>query len=152
MAAQYESFLDPFINFCTIPLLLIGVVLIHIFTGHAMSAFTMIGIVLLAGVVVNNGILLVDYTNQLVRKGKGVMEACLEAGGSRFRPVLMTAMTTMLGLAPMAFFPGNSSEITSPIGLVVFGGLASATVITLIFIPVLYSLFHNKKKELKNEN
>jgi HAE1 family hydrophobic/amphiphilic exporter-1 len=145
MAAQYESFLDPFINFCTIPLLLIGVVLIHIITGQTMSAFTMIGIVLLAGVVVNNGILLVDYTNQLVRKGKSVIEACLEAGGSRFRPVLMTALTTMLGLAPMAFFPGTSSRITSPIGLVVFGGLASATVITLVFIPVLYSLVHLRK-------
>jgi len=151
MAGQYESFIDPLINFCTIPLLLIGVVLIHIFTGHAISAFTMIGIVLLAGVVVNNGILLVDYTNQLVRKGKSVMEACLEAGGNRFRPVLMTALTTMLGLAPMAFFPGSSSRITSPIGLVVFGGLASATVVTLIFIPVLYSLVHNKKEEIKNE-
>ena len=151
MAAQYESFIDPLINFCTIPLLLIGIVLIHIFTGQTMSAFTMIGIVLLAGVVVNNGILLVDYTNQLVRKGKSVMEACLEAGGNRFRPVLMTALTTMLGLAPMAFFPGSSSRITSPIGLVVFGGLASATVITLVFIPVLYSLVHNKKGEIKNE-
>ena len=71
----------------------------------------------------------------------------MEAGGKRFRPVLMTALTIMLGLAPMAFFPGSSSRITAPIGLVVFGGLASATVITLIFIPVLYSLFHGKKRE-----
>jgi HAE1 family hydrophobic/amphiphilic exporter-1 len=95
MAAQYESFRDPFINFCTIPLLLIGVVLIHIISGQPMSAFTMIGIVLLAGLVTNNGILLVDYTNQLVRKGKSVGEACIEAGVIRFRPVLMTALTTM---------------------------------------------------------
>jgi HAE1 family hydrophobic/amphiphilic exporter-1 len=150
MAAQYESFRDPFINFCTIPLLLIGVVLIHLISGQPISAFTMIGIVLLIGVVVNNGILLVDYTNQLVRKGISVSEACLKAGASRFRPVLMTALTTMLGLAPMAFFPGSSSSITSPIGLVVFGGLASATFITLFFIPVLYSLFHNKQKEQKD--
>jgi HAE1 family hydrophobic/amphiphilic exporter-1 len=146
MAAQYESFKDPFINFCTIPLLLIGVVMVHLITGDALSSFSMIGIVLLIGIVTNNGILLVDYTNQLVRQGKSLMEACVEAGGNRFRPVLMTALTTMLGLAPMAFFPGSSSRITSPIGLVVFGGLTSATVITLIFIPVLYSLFHGSKR------
>ena len=151
MAAQYESFLDPFINFCTIPLLMIGVVMVHIITGATISSFTMIGIVLLIGIVTNNGILLVDYTNQLVRKGKDIKEACVEAGGNRFRPVLMTALTTMLGLAPMAFFPGQSARVTSAIGLVVFGGLASATVITLVFIPVLYSIFHGRKKEQKDE-
>jgi HAE1 family hydrophobic/amphiphilic exporter-1 len=111
----------------------------------------MIGIVLLIGVVVNNGILLVDYTNHLVRKGMGVGEACIKAGANRFRPVLMTALTTMLGLAPMAFFPGSSSRITSPIGLVVFGGLASATFITLFFIPVLYSVFHGKERAKNKE-
>jgi HAE1 family hydrophobic/amphiphilic exporter-1 len=152
MAAQYESFRDPLINFCTIPLLLIGVVLIHIITGQPITAFTMMGIILLAGIVTNNGILLVDRTKQNVRKGMGVMEACLEAGADRFRPVVMTALTTMLALAPMAFFPGDSSMITAPIGLVVFGGLASATVITLVFIPVLYSLFYNKTKEKKDED
>jgi HAE1 family hydrophobic/amphiphilic exporter-1 len=153
MAAQYESFRDPFINFCTIPLILIGVVLIHIITGQAMNAFTMIGFVMLAGIVVNNGIILVDYTNILVRGGMPVIDACLEAGAIRFRPVLMTALTTMLGLAPMAFFPGKSSSMTAPIGLAVFGGLASATVITLLFIPVLYSLINGKKtaQELDNE-
>jgi HAE1 family hydrophobic/amphiphilic exporter-1 len=149
MAAQYESFRDPFINFCTIPLILIGVVLAHILSGQSMSMFTMIGFVMLAGIVVNNGILLVDYTNGLVRQGASVMDACLEAGGSRFRPVLMTALTTMLGLAPMAFFPGKSSMMTAPIGLAVFGGLASATCITLFFIPVLYSLVNSKKEGTK---
>jgi HAE1 family hydrophobic/amphiphilic exporter-1 len=152
MAAQYESFRDPVINFCTIPLILIGVVAIHLVTGQAMNAFTMIGFVMLAGIVVNNGILLVDYTNMLRRGGMPLMKACLEAGSSRFRPVLMTALTTMLGLAPMAFFPGKSSMMTSPIGLAVFGGLASATIITLFFIPVMYSLINSEKKELKHEN
>jgi HAE1 family hydrophobic/amphiphilic exporter-1 len=151
MAAQYESFRDPFINFCTIPLILIGVVIIHIVSGQTMNAFTMIGFVMLAGIVVNNGIILVDYTNLLLRakphSGLTVMDACLEAGTSRFRPVLMTALTTMLGLAPMAFFPGKSSGMTAPIGLAVFGGLASATVITLFFIPVLYSLVNAKQRE-----
>jgi HAE1 family hydrophobic/amphiphilic exporter-1 len=152
MAAQYESFRNPFINFCTIPLLLIGVVLIQIITGKSMSAFTMMGIVALVGLVTNNGILLVDYTNQLVRKGMSVGEACLKAGANRFRPVLMTALTTMLALAPMAFFPGRSAAVSSPIGLAIFGGLTSATVITLIFIPVLYSLFHGKGKEQTDDD
>jgi HAE1 family hydrophobic/amphiphilic exporter-1 len=151
MAAQYESFCDPVINFCTIPLILIGVVAIHLLTGQAMNAFTMIGFVMLTGIVVNNGILLVDYTNILVRQGTPVMRACLEAGASRFRPVLMTALTTMLGLAPMAFFPGRSSMMTAPIGLAVFGGLTSATVITLFFIPVMYSLINRNKQECNNE-
>jgi HAE1 family hydrophobic/amphiphilic exporter-1 len=167
MAAQYESFRDPFINFCTIPLILIGVVIIHIITGQAMNAFTMIGFVMLAGIVVNNGIILVDYTNILTRKGMSgvceansqvkphsgltVMDACLEAGAARFRPVLMTALTTMLGLAPMAFLPGKSSSMTAPIGLAVFGGLASATVITLFFVPVMYSLVNARKRFFNRE-
>jgi HAE1 family hydrophobic/amphiphilic exporter-1 len=149
MAAQYESFRDPLINFCTIPLVLIGVVAIHLITGQTMNAFTMIGFVMLAGIVVNNGILLVDYTNLLRRGGTPLIEACQKAGASRFRPVLMTALTTMLGLSPMAFFPGKSSMMTAPIGLAVFGGLASATVITLFFIPVMYSLIHGKDGETK---
>jgi HAE1 family hydrophobic/amphiphilic exporter-1 len=151
MAAQYESFRDPFINFCTIPLILIGVVLVHLLTRQAINAFTMVGVVMLAGIVVNNGILLVDYTNILTRRGMSVMDACLQAGVIRFRPVLMTALTTMLGLAPMAFFPGKSSGMTAPIGLAVFGGLASATLITLFFTPVMYSLINAKHKEIKNE-
>jgi HAE1 family hydrophobic/amphiphilic exporter-1 len=152
MAAQYESFRDPFINFCTIPLIVIGVVAIHLITGQGINAFTMFGFVMLAGIVVNNGILLVDYTNLLIHKKIPVMEACIEAGSSRFRPVLMTTLTTMLGLAPMAFFPGKSSQMTAPIGLAVFGGLASATVITLFFIPVMYSLLHKNKTEKNDEN
>jgi HAE1 family hydrophobic/amphiphilic exporter-1 len=145
MAAQYESFRDPFINFCTIPLMLIGVVYIHLISGQPMNAFTMMGLVMLAGIVVNNGIILVDYTNTLVRNGMPVMDACLKACITRLRPVLMTTLTTMLGLAPMAFFPGKSSKMTAPIGLAVFGGLASATLITLFFIPVLYSLINGKR-------
>jgi HAE1 family hydrophobic/amphiphilic exporter-1 len=106
---------------------------------------------MLAGIVVNNGILLVDYTNILNRRGMPVMESCLEAGTVRFRPVLMTTLTTMLGLAPMAFLPGKSSKLVAPIGLAIFGGLASATIITLFFIPVMYSLLHGGKKEKANE-
>jgi HAE1 family hydrophobic/amphiphilic exporter-1 len=144
MAAQYESFRDPVINFCTIPLMLIGVVLIHVFTGQPLSAFTMIGLVMLAGIVVNNGIILVDYTNLLVRRGTPVGEACINAALTRFRPVLMTTLTTILGMVPMAFFPGASATMTQPIGLAVIGGLSSSTVITLFFIPVMYSVINKQ--------
>ncbi|GHV50616.1 multidrug ABC transporter [Spirochaetia bacterium] len=147
MAGQYESFKDPIINFCTIPLILIGVVAIHIITGFAVSAFTMMGFVMLAGIVVNNGIILVDYTNLLVRRdNRSVMDACLEAGETRLRPVLMTALTTILGVVPMAFFPGASATMTQPIGLAIIGGLTSATFITLFFIPVMYSIINGKKQ------
>ncbi|GHU92128.1 multidrug ABC transporter [Spirochaetia bacterium] len=147
MAGQYESFKDPIINFCTIPLILIGVVAIHIITGFAVSAFTMMGFVMLAGIVVNNGIILVDYTNLLVRRdNRPVMDACLEAGETRLRPVLMTALTTILGVVPMAFFPGASATMTQPIGLAIIGGLTSATFITLFFIPVMYSIVNGKKQ------
>jgi HAE1 family hydrophobic/amphiphilic exporter-1 len=132
--------------------MLIGVVLIHVISGQVLSAFTMIGLVMLAGIVVNNGIILVDYTNILVRGGMPVREACLEAGVTRLRPVLMTALTTILGLVPMAFFPGASAVMTQPIGLAVIGGLGSATIITLVFIPVLYSLINGKRKEKIDES
>jgi HAE1 family hydrophobic/amphiphilic exporter-1 len=151
MAAQYESFKDPIINFCTIPLILIGVAAIHIITGQSLSMFTMMGFVMLAGIVVNNGIILVDYTNILVRRSVPVMDACLEAGETRLRPVLMTALTTILGVVPMAFFPGASASMTQPIGLAIIGGLTSATFITLFFIPVMYSIINRKRKVEKED-
>jgi HAE1 family hydrophobic/amphiphilic exporter-1 len=95
--------------------------------------------------VVNNGIVLVDYTNLLVGRGVPVEEACIKAGESRLRPVLMTTLTTILGLIPMAFFPGKSARMIQPIGLTVIGGLVSSTVITLCFIPVLYLFVHNER-------
>jgi HAE1 family hydrophobic/amphiphilic exporter-1 len=145
MAGQYESFKDPFINLCTIPLLAIGVVLIYLITGQALSMFTLVGVVMLAGIVVNNGIVLVDYTNLLVGRGIPVRQAVLDAGVSRLRPVLMTTLTTILGLIPMSFFPGESSTMIQPIGLTVIGGLTSSTLITLFFIPVMYSFINERR-------
>ncbi len=145
MAGQYESFKDPFINLFTIPLMMIGVVGIYLITGQSISMFSMVGIVMLAGIVVNNGIVLVDYTNLLVGRGMAVREACAAAGASRLRPVLMTTMTTVLGLVPMAFFPGKGATMIQPIGLTVIGGLTSSTIITLFFIPVVYSLLNEKR-------
>jgi HAE1 family hydrophobic/amphiphilic exporter-1 len=146
MAGQYESFKDPLINLCTIPLLLIGVTGIYLVTGQSLSMFSMVGIVMLAGIVVNNGIVLVDYTNLLAGRGIPVAQACVEAGESRLRPVLMTTLTTILGLIPMAFFPGKSATMIQPIGLTVIGGLLSSTVITLFFIPVMYSLINEGRR------
>ncbi|MDR1029838.1 MAG: efflux RND transporter permease subunit [Treponema sp.] len=154
MAGQYESFKTPFINMFTIPLMLIGVVAIYLITGQNISMFSLVGVVMLVGIVVNNGIILVDYTNLLVGRGIPVARACIEAGESRLRPVLMTTLTTILGLIPMAFFPGNSATMIQPIGLTVTGGLLSSTFMTLFFIPVLYSLMNEgrgkKKRMTKN--
>ena len=130
----------------TIPLLLIGVVSIYLLTGQNLSMFSLVGIVMLAGIVVNNGIILVDYTNLLVGRGVPVRQACIDAGTSRLRPVLMTTLTTILGLIPMSFFPGKSATMIQPIGLTVVGGLFSSTLITLLFIPVIYSLFYERRR------
>ncbi len=109
---------------------------------------------MLVGIVVNNGIVLVDYTNLLVRRGMPVREACVRGGAARLRPVLMTTLTTVLGLLPMALSTGENSQMLKPIGLTVLGGLLSSTLITLFFIPVIYSFFNERRgaragKELK---
>jgi HAE1 family hydrophobic/amphiphilic exporter-1 len=150
MAGQYESFKDPLINLCTIPLMLIGVVGVYLVSGQAVNIFTLVGLVMLVGIVVNNGIVLVDYTNLLVGRGVPVREACIDGGTSRLRPVLMTTLTTILGLIPMTFFPGKSSIMIQPIGLTVIGGLSSSTFITLFFIPVMYSFIHEHRGKHKN--
>jgi len=144
MAGTYESFKDPFINMFTIPLGLIGSVAIYLVTGQFISMFTALGFVMLVGIAVNNGIILVDQTNLLVNRGTPLKEACVQAAASRLRPILMTTLTTLLGMFPMAFFPSANSVMLQPIGLSVFGGLLSSTLITLFFIPVLYSLVNER--------
>ncbi|MDR1586636.1 MAG: efflux RND transporter permease subunit [Treponema sp.] len=149
MASQFESFVDPLIIFFTIPLLFIGVVWIYKFTGQAMSMFSAVGIVALVGVVVNNGIVLVDFTNTLRARGMKVREACLEAGRSRLRPILMTSLTTILGMTPIAFFPGAGADTIQPIGKTFVGGLTVSTLMTLFVVPAIYSILngrHDKKK------
>ena len=145
MAGTYESFKDPLINMFTIPLLVIGVVAVYVISGETLTMFTAMGVVMLIGIVVNNGIILVDHTNLLVRRGMPVRDACVAAGASRLRPILMTTLTTILGLMPMAFSSGENSQMLKPIGLTVLGGLTSATLITLFFIPVMYSYFNEKR-------
>ncbi len=148
MASQFESFLDPFIIFFSIPPLFIGVIWIYKLTGEAFSLFSAVGVVALVGIVVNNGIVLVDYTNTLRARGLTVRDACLAAGASRLQPILMTTLTTILGMVPLAFFPGEGAETIQPIGKTIVGGLAVSSIMTLFVTPVMYSLV-NRRHDLK---
>ncbi len=147
MAAQFESLMDPFIIFATVPLLMIGVVWVHIFYGADFTLFSFVGIIALIGVVVNNGIVLVDCINRLVRQKVPVRQACLEAARGRLRPILMTTLTTILGLIPMAFFPGEGSEMMQPIALTFVGGITTGAFMTLFLSPVLYSLLNTRREK-----
>ena len=151
MAATYESFKAPTINLTTIPFLLIGVIMISKITGSPISLLSAIGLIMLVGIVVNNGIILVDYTNLLIDRGMKMKDACFKAGSSRLRPVLMTTLTTILGMLPMCFTTNGSAMMVQPIGVTVVGGLITSTFITLIFVPVLYSLIMKEKKVAKSQ-
>lgn len=146
MASVFESFIAPFIIFLTIPTMVIGVVFIYAVMGVPFSMFSLLGVVMLAGIVVNNGIVLVDYTNLLRIRGLKPREACIEAGRHRLRPILITTITTICGMVPLAFFPGEGARITQPIGITIVGGLSVGSLITLFFVPVLYSLISAKAR------
>jgi len=144
MASQFESLLHPFVILFSIPFALIGLLgTLYIF-NVTISIVVLIGGILLAGIVVNNAILLVDYTNQLRRRGVPKLEALQQAGRVRLRPILMTTATTVLGLAPMAIGLGAGSELRSPMALTVIGGLITSTALTLLLIPALYSLLDRR--------
>ena len=145
MSALFESFMDPFIIMFTLPMTFIGVVWMHIVTGNTFNAVSGIGVVMLAGIVVNNGIILVDYTNLLRKRGYDLLDAVKLAGRTRLRPILMTMLTTVLALIPMAMAIGSGSEMRSPMARTVIGGLLVSTVFTLVFIPVLYTMFETGK-------
>ncbi len=140
MASQFESFLHPFVIILTLPLGAVGVILALLGTGRSVDIVAMIGMVMLAGIVVNNAIVLVDSINQRRRQGLAKQQAIVEAGLGRLRPILMTSGTTVLGLLPMAVGLGQGAELRSPLAITVIGGLSMATALTLIVIPVLYSL------------
>lgn len=150
MAATYESFKAPLINLATMPFMIIGVIFIYKIIGQPISIMTMVGFIMLVGIVVNNGIILVDYTNLLVGRGVPLKEACWQAGKSRFRPVLMTTLTTILGMLPMCFASEGQAMMVQPIGIAVVGGLISSTFVTLLIIPVLYSFVMKPKKVKKS--
>ena len=142
MASLFESFKDPFIIIFTIPLSFIGIVMIYLITGDTFNVLTAVGLLVLIGVIVNNGIVLVDYTNLLRKRGYALREACVEAAGNRLRPILMTTLTTILGLLPMAFAPGEGSELVGPIGKTVLGGLSFGTLMTLFLMPTIYYIMN----------
>lgn len=146
MSAQFESFLYPFVIMFTVPLAIIGVIFILFITNTTFSLISGIGVLVLVGIVVNNGIVYVDYVNQLIRKeGMSLKEAVIKGCQVRLRPILMTALTTIFGLLPLALKLGEGSELWSPLGISVIGGLLFSTILTLIFIPVLYYIFSKKK-------
>ena len=142
MASQYQSLRDPFIIMFSVPTAAIGVVLALKLTGTAFNMQAYIGIIMLAGIVVSNGILLVDYTNVLRRRdGLPLREAVELAGRTRLRPILMTSIATMLGLVPMSLGIGEGSELQVPLARVVIGGLLTSLVITLVLVPTVYTIF-----------
>ena len=145
MASQFESLIHPFVILFTIPLALVGAVLALFLTGTTVNIVALIGVIMLAGIVVNNAIILVDLINQLRSSGAEKTEAIMEAGRARLRPILMTTLTTALGLLPMAIGFGEGAEVRTPMAITVIGGLLVSTLLTLIVIPVMYSLLDRKK-------
>ncbi|MGN0298843.1 MAG: efflux RND transporter permease subunit [Lachnospiraceae bacterium] len=151
MVAQFQSFQSPFIVMFTIPLAFTGGFLGLYLTGNELSVIAMIGFIMLSGVVVNNGIVLVDYINQLRLGGMEKHQAMIEAGVTRMRPIFMTAITTILGLVGMAAGNGMGADMMAPVAIVTIGGLLYATIMTLFVVPVMYDIFTGKKMKKIDE-
>ncbi len=150
MASQFESFSHPFVIMFTLPLALIGVVFLSLITGTTLNMLSFMGAIILAGIVVNNGIVLIDHVNQLRKKGIEKHEALIQAGADRLRPVLITALTTIIGMFPMAISTSEGSEMRAPMAIAVIGGLTTATFFTLVIVPAIYSIvdkisYHTEK-------
>ena len=153
MVAQFQSLKSPFIIMFTIPLAFTGGLLSLLIFGKELSIIAMIGLILLMGVIVNNGIVLVDYTNQLRGRGLTKRQAIIEAGATRMRPVMMTSLTTILGLVVMAMGKTAGTDMMQPIALVCIGGLLYATALTLLVVPVIYDIFNGEEyKAAKKED
>jgi len=149
MVAQFQSLLSPFIIMFTIPLAFTGGFFGLYLTGSEISVIAMVGFVMLSGIIVNNGIVIVDYMNQLRESGMEKKEAIITAGMTRMRPVLMTALTTILSLSTMVFSTDMGSEMTKPMAIVTIGGLVYGTLLTLFVIPCIYDIF--MKRDMKVE-
>ena len=150
MASLFESLIAPFIIFFTIPLAIVGVIGMLFATGTPLSVVALIGVIMLSGIVVNNSIVLVDYINQLREKGSSLREAVIAGGRTRLRPILMTALTTILALTPLALGLGSGGESWSPMARSVIGGLIASTFLTLLVIPVIYTILSPKRKRKVN--
>ncbi|MED4587234.1 efflux RND transporter permease subunit [Priestia flexa] len=149
MAGQFESFLYPFIIMLSVPLTFIGIISGLLITNQPLGVGSLIGILILTGIVVNNAIVLVDYLQQLRKEGYELKEAILLAGPTRLRPILMTTLTTIIGLIPLTLGIGEGTELQQPMAIVIVFGLSFATIITLIFIPVIYYLVEKRKLKKK---
>jgi HAE1 family hydrophobic/amphiphilic exporter-1 len=141
MASLFESFSKPFIIMMSIPFALTGVILALLITNTSLDLVGALGAILLVGIVVKNGIVLVDYINLMRDRGHSLSEAIALSGQARLRPVLMTAITSILGMLPMALSTSEGSEMWVPMGIVIIGGLLASTVVTLVVVPVFYGLF-----------
>ncbi len=150
MAIQYESVSDPLVILFSIPLALVGVGLLLWITSTPLSAPVLLGVILLAGIVVNNAILLVQYV-EIARREKGlpVEEAVIEAGAVRLRPILMTTTTTVFGMLPLALGIGEGSELMQPLAIAVVGGLTLSTLLTLVVVPCAYLIVHRLAAALR---
>lgn len=151
MASQFESFAKPFIIMMSVPFAITGVILALLITGTSLNLIGALGVVLLVGIVVKNGIVLVDYINLMRDRGNDLNEAIALSGQSRLRPVLMTAITTILGMIPMTLSVSEGSETWVPMGIVVIGGLVVSTFVTLIVVPTLYAVMSRKGERNKQE-
>ncbi|MEO0068055.1 MAG: efflux RND transporter permease subunit [candidate division WOR-3 bacterium] len=152
MASQFESLRDPFIILFTMPFAAIGVIWILFLTRTSISVISLLGLLILIGIVVNNGIVYIDYTNQLRRKhGLPLIEAVKEAGRVRLRPILMTSLTTIFGMLPLAFQIGEGSELWSPLGRAIVGGMLVSTLLPLVFIPVLYTIMEIRSERRRQQ-
>ncbi|NLF93254.1 MAG: efflux RND transporter permease subunit [Oligosphaeraceae bacterium] len=148
MAAQFESYLAPFIVMFSIPFAFSGSIFALALTGKTLNIMSFIGLIMLVGTVVNNAIVLIDYVNILLKRGTAVSEAIQQAGRQRLRPVLMTTLTTVFGMLPMAISGTTGSELWSPLSVAIIGGLSISTLVTLVFIPILYSLVIKTKTRI----
>ncbi len=146
MVAQFQSLRSPFIIMFTVPLAFTGGLLALWIADMPVSVIAMIGFVMLSGIIVNNGIVFIDYTNQLIAEGRSKKAALVEAGKTRLRPIVMTALTTILGLCTMAVGVGMGSDMVQPMAVVTIGGLIYGTILTLIVVPCIFDLFHRKEK------
>lgn len=142
LACQYESLRDPLVVMLSVPLAAIGVLITLFLTKTTLNVQSYIGCIMLGGIVVNNAILLVDQAGRLIQEGMGVHDALAEAGRRRLRPILMTTLTTILGLMPLALGIGEGADAQAPLARAVVGGLTGSTLITLVLIPAAYSVFH----------
>jgi HAE1 family hydrophobic/amphiphilic exporter-1 len=151
MVVQFQSLVSPFIIMFSIPLAFTGGFIALLLTGQTLDVIAMLGFIMLAGLIVNNGIVLIDYINQARREGMAKKEAIVDAGRTRLRPILMTALTTILAMLTSAVGLGDGSEMMRPMAITIIGGLVYGTLLTLIVIPCIYDAFNREKSMVEEE-